>query len=187
MSGDWVNIGRSTATRLISNGEARIIGGLKLDIDTNSGVLLRGQSPDNVNDLKLAKDLPVKVGEPHLAFGNTLILMPGTKVPHNLLGAGFGLLKRWEVAVPIMDGYPLASATGSAKDLEQTKAVIRDLRIPLPNTNVIFVRQCPTTEQLISQWNEERKKGDERLAWLRVVYQVKPLILALPPVWAVRL
>jgi hypothetical protein len=32
-------------------------------------------------------------------------------------------------------------------------------------------------------WHEERKTGDEGLAFLRALYQVKPTILALPTVW----
>ena len=60
--------------------------------------------------------------------------------------------------------------------------MIRDLRVPMYDTRVIFAKLTPDTARLIKIWNEI--EGDRRLAFLQALYKVKPFILALPANWA---
>jgi len=96
---------------------------------------------------------------------------------------GFGLLDVWELAVPLCDYQTLAIHLGSDEEKERTKAVIRDLRVPLYDTRLMFVKHCQNTVDLFSRWQKECESSDERLAFLRALYQVKPFILALPMTW----
>jgi len=68
-----------------------------------------------------------------------------------------------------------------------TEEVIHDLRVPVYDTRVRFIRRNRTTERLMGLWYEERQQG-EALAFLRALGRVqpKPLICALPAEWVVQ-
>jgi hypothetical protein len=104
----------------------------------------------------------------------------------DLFQAGFNLLARWQAAAPLWSYTELACHVGSEADREATKAVIRELRVPLYDTRVLFVRRCDDTRRLIELWLAECKRGDARLAFLRAMYQVKPVLCALPAQWTGR-
>jgi len=53
----------------------------------------------------------------------------------------------------------------------------------------VFVRRCPDTRRLVETWHAERARfpsGEDRLAFLRALYIVKPLVCDLPTVWTNR-
>ena len=92
------------------------------------------------------------------------------------------MLEKWEVAAPLYDYKMLAITTGTEKEREKTKMVIRDLRAPMYDTRLMFVKRTKNGQELLKQWNLE--VGEERrLAFLRALYKVKPLVLALPATW----
>lgn len=118
--------------------------------------------------------------EPALPFD--LTLMARGAVPWDLVDVGFRALERWEVAAPL-DGH-LAEEVGGGADQEGTRAVVRDLRVPLYSTDLMLWRRSPGTEALVDVWREEwRGASDPRLAFLRALYLTKPLVLALPRTW----
>ena len=185
--GDWVNVGKQTALLWQSRGDAEIpqatiykhltVGG--------SGILVRG-------DIETARarlygyqaGLALQDGDLRLPFKYTIIYSPSAPLRHDLLPIGLSFLDTWQLAVPMWDYEQLALSAGTDADRQRTEAVIRDLRVPLYDTRLIFARQCPDTERLITLWRKELADGgDERLAFLRALYAVKPLILALPMTW----
>jgi hypothetical protein len=94
------------------------------------------------------------------------------------------LLDRWQLAVPLIDYTTLACNVGSEEERQCTKQIIHDLRVPLYDTRMIFVKRSPDTTALIREWREECKPGDdERLAFLRVMYRRCPFVLPLPATW----
>ncbi len=147
-----------------------------------NGLLLR---QDNEAISKQAKQhgLAVTVGEPSIAYERTLIVGAGVNVPWNLLDAAWGWLDKWDCAAPLWRYGVLAQDVGGPSERERTEAMTRDLRIPLYATELLFVRQCEAAEQLLAAWRAECGDGDERLAFLRALYQVKPRFLALPRSW----
>jgi len=150
-------------------------------IGDDHGIVVLNASAEMI---KRSGETEIKATEsdkPKLAYPLTLLWNPQALLRHELLPVGFSLLKTWQVACPLWDYEILASQVGSPEDRERTKAVVKDLRVPLYDTNLMYVKRCGDTERLIDQWNAEQ--GDEKLAFLRALYMVKPLILALPITW----
>ncbi len=127
--------------------------------------------------------LPAKVQDGYdLPWERTLFLDPAIgRVPWGLLARGFGFLTTWEAAAPVWSYETLAADVATGDERKATEALIGDLRVPLYETGLLFVRRCENSERLLNLWREEG--GDERLAFLRALYQVKPLFLALPRSW----
>ena len=128
----------------------------------------------------------IQVIEPgHAIFQKTLYLDGPSCFRFDLLTAGFNIIERWQCAVPLWSYTELANQIGTEEEREKTRVVIRDLRVPYYDTRVMFVRDCQDTRRLMELWGQERiAGGDDRLAFLRALYQVKPTICALPVEWA---
>ena len=148
-----------------------------------NGILLRAED-EQIRRLAKGNGLPVEISaEPRLPFDRTLIVGPGRAVPWHLVKAGFAFLERWEAAAPLTVNL-LAAEIGTAGDRERTAAMVRDLRVPVYACDLLFVRAGEAGEQLLAAWRSEMADGaEERLAFLRALYQVKPVFLALPRSW----
>ena len=185
--GDWVDVGKQLAMRWINAGSATVV-------DYNAIMNLKGvgvtlQTGGKVSGLLASyKGIEVKTSLPDnpLPYDHNVIVSKGVKLRPGLLPVGIGLLVNWQIAVPVI-GYSdreLALYTGTAKDKEYTKERVLDLRVPVYDTRLIFVKRCPDTQRLFKAWERERKTiTDERLAFLVALWEVKPLICALPVSW----
>lgn len=123
-----------------------------------------------------------------LPWEKTLFIAPETCVPSDLLRVGFDLLDKWDVAAPLWRYGVLAKDVGAPADRKRTEAVIRDLRVLLYAHELLFVRDSPDGRRFLETWRAEcgdgnGAGGDERLAFLRALYLVKPLFCALPRSW----
>ncbi len=149
-----------------------------------SGVLLR-QHDDAVERQARQHGLAVTVGrETRAAYDKTLIVGTGVQVPWQFVKDGLSFLDRWDAAAPLWQERKLASDVGSKEDRARTEALIRDLRVPLYAHELLFVRKSEAGERLLAAWKVEQDDGgDARLAFLRALYQVKPLLLSLPRSW----
>lgn len=129
--------------------------------------------------------LPVKVQAGYdLPWERTLFLDPAIgRVPWDQVPKGFGFLDTWEAAAPIWSYETLAADVAAGAERERTEALIGDLRVPLYETGLLFVRDCEGGRALLKAWQAEG--AEPRLAFLRALYQVKPLFLALPRSWLV--
>lgn len=192
--GDWVNVGKQTAQNWIASGCARAIDPDQIaDSGTaTSGIVVRGFVSDEwrsklqqVSGLKLLFE---ETGwTPSLPFTETLIWRPDAELRLDLLITGFNLLKKWQMAVPLYDYTTLAAHVGTQTERDATQAVIRDLRVPLRDTRVLFVRRCQDTRHLMQVWaGVLRTCPEERLAFMQALYAVKPLVCDLPATWAGR-
>lgn len=177
--GDWVEVGRQTATDWVARG---IAWSAKLSdiMPTGCGIAARGGAPED-NYL----GLPVTNRADRLPYPRTLLWdATNLKLRTNILPIGFKLLDNWQVVAPLFDYDMLACNVGSEEDRERTKAVIHDLRIPMYDTRMIFMRRSGDTQQLLSLWEQERHGGsDPKLAFLRALYQIRPVICAQPTSW----
>lgn len=185
--GDWVNVGKQTALLWQARGDAEIPQGTVYRHLTvpGSGVLVRG-------DIEAARQrlrgyqarIEIEEGAPRLPFKYTVIYTPSALLRQDLVPVGLSFLDTWQLAVPMWDYEELALNAGTDADRQRTQEAIRDLRVPMYDTRLMFVRQCEDTERLIAAWRSEMAGGgDERLAFLRALYAIKPLILALPMTW----
>ena len=77
----------------------------------------------------------------------------------------------------------LASRFGSNEERDRTEEIIHDLRVMVYDPRCLFIKRCTDTEHLIEMWAAERGQGSHKLAFLRALYIVKPLICALPISW----
>jgi len=181
--GDWLEVGRQTALLWVASGDARLIKPVSALMPQAAGVLLRR----DVNGARATAEswgLPVETGEVRMDWPKTLVWEPSLPVRKALLPVGFGFLDKWHLAAPLWSYEELARDVGTPQDRARTEAVIRDLRVPLYDTRLLFLRRTRETRELLWHWKQEIADGsDERLAFLRALYRVKPVILALPTTW----
>jgi len=129
-------------------------------------------------------ELEVEVGPQGMAWDDNLLWDTSAALRVEIIPIGFNLLAKWDLAVPIMPEQVLAADLGTPEERAMTEEVIHDLRVPVYDTRVLFVRRNRTTERLMGIWLEERMTG-EPLAFMRALGKVKPkpLICALPATW----
>lgn len=181
--GDWVEVGKQQAQLWLARGEATIpamqAGEL---VAGNLGVIVPSNLVPAREHLKMyGEHMPVEEAPPCLPFERTVIWNTSAKVDAGLFAVGLALLDKWEIAVPLWDYNVLAQGIGTEEERAATKAIIRDLRVPVYDIRLIFAKRTPDTERLIKAWSDE--PGERRLAFMRTLYRVKPFILALPCSW----
>jgi hypothetical protein len=184
--GDWVEVGKQTALNWIAVGDAwapeeKIAQALP----EGAGllVLASGWDPVDTQALGAARALPMESDiEPRMPFLHTLLWDPGLRFPHHLAAPGFELLKRWQLVAPLWSYKRLAVHAGTEEDRDRAIEVLHDLRVPLYDTRLLFVRRLRVTERLLDRWEDWRQElSDARLAFLCALYQTKPVVCALPP------
>ncbi len=184
--GEWVNVGRQLAREWIAAGDAYDFDQTGKTGDKTTGIVLFGNAPgDWLDRLHSAMSVTVVSGDmPDVPFAETLLYRPEFELRLDLMLTGFKLLQRWQVAIPLWNYETLAAQVGTEEERERTKAVIRDLRVPLRDTRLVFMRRCAQTRELTNVWREELTNStDERLAFLRALYRIKPVICDLPASW----
>lgn len=198
--GDWLevgtDVGRQSAMQWVAEGaahlpqlpEAERFRAISLARSVSEeelaswGAVVRGTPLESVRTHLPTKHLKVVEGDKELPFDSTLLWKPPAPLRQELLPIGFLRLERgWQIAVPLLSYEKLACTIGDAKDQARTRKVIPDLRIMLYDTRLMFVKKCADTERLMRIWAQE--PGDERLAFLRALFAVKPIICALPQKW----
>jgi hypothetical protein len=154
-----------------------------------NGILLLGT--DEVIESRARRyKVSLRCGEVvELPFEKTLITTPGTRIPWDLLLAAWRLLENWDAAVPLWRYDVTAASVGTAEEQAATRVVIRDLRVLLHAYELLFVRRNEAGEALVAAWVEEcaappaPQRGEQRLAFLRALYRVKPRLCVLPTSW----
>ena len=148
------------------------------------GVLARGATV--LAPWVRALNVEVATGGLGLPFAYTLIWDGKVKPRPEFLVVTFEVLARtdWEVAVPLYSYDKLAVSMGTAEERARTKKLIHDVRVPTYRSELLFVQRNERTEKLIAAWKREMANGaDERLAFMRAVYRIKPYLLPLPCMW----
>lgn len=185
--GDWVKVNSRIASLWISQGSAEVPG------DGRIGELYKGEAGVAVlGDSRAAEitldpfsdDLEIRMCEPEIFKDRMVIWDTSLSLRRELLPIGLMLLDRWEVAAPLCDYDLLASSAGSEYDREMAQKFIRDLRVPLYDPRLVFIRDKPAAKRVVKYWNGYVGDGvDQKIALLMAVYRAKPLILALPITW----
>ena len=148
------------------------------------GMVLRTGDPQaagKARGMGLAVEMTVEWGIP---WPQTVIVSAGATIPWDLLDAGLHFVERWDAAAPMWRYGVLAADVGTAAERERTEAACLDLRVPLFEPALLFVRGSEAGRELLRVWREECAPGyDERLAFLRALHLVKPRFCALPRSW----
>jgi hypothetical protein len=193
MPGEWVEIKKQLAGLWLASGQAEI---LRHDIRAKvvqlsaCGVVITGGDVKAGRDLltsRMGDGLAVQSGALSLPFPQTLLWDTRAPLRTDLMMVGFHrLTSGWQVAAPIWKYRRLASGIGTAEEREITQAIVHDLRMPVYDPGVVYVRRCPQTQAFIEQWIAERERGpSDKLAFLRALYLAKPIVCALPVTWLV--
>lgn len=147
------------------------------------GVLLR-------QDLPAARAAVRRVGwklvtDP-FECGRTLLWMPSADIRLEAFAPVIAWLDKWEVAVPLRPYSILAQHIGTEEERTASQPLLLDLRQPVYDSRVVLIRTCVRARDLIQAWarKEMQAVGDSDLAFLRAVWRVKPLLLAMPTTWA---
>lgn len=185
--GDWVDVGKTMALAWLADGSARSrmsLEGLS-PFDAGTGVYVRGDEGKAKDYLAMfGKTAKFATEPPILQWPKTLVWTPSKDPLVEAFPTAWELLDRWEALIPLFDYGTLALTLGSEADRVATKAVIRDLRVPVYDHRMMFLRRCPATEDLLSSWEDFSKDiQDRRLALMCALYTVKPLVMALPKSW----
>ncbi len=184
--GDWVNVSEQTALLWIGSGSAEVMdyngeGFMGME----GGVVLLQRDQAAIETLAPFSDkLKVDVARPSLLWPKTMLWNPDAHIRPELIPIGFRLLDKWQIAIPLMDYEKLAKDVGSEGERKVTQEIIGDLRVPLYDTRMMFVKRTEDTRRMIEAWEVECCDGaDHGLAFLRQLWAYKPLILALPVTW----
>lgn len=185
--GDWADIGRGAALRLISEGIAVSPRPLSELLPAGVGAWVSSESMHQPYVAELgAADILYRMwdGKPRAPFPRCVFLRGSVPLRLALLPVGLTLLAKWELVAPLYSYDVLASKIGSEEDRDRTKSIIHDLRVPVYDTRLLFMRRSKNIECLMTYWHEEMQHGgDERLAFMRALYLSKPQILAVPTTW----
>lgn len=178
--GDWVEIGKHDALMWIADGAAVVGPRAQHALMPNCGVCAIGNEiPYQVMGLPITcKSIPT------ITHPKTLVLAPPGKLKLGFVPLGFYHLAKFDVCVPLWDLRTMASEIGMADDQARTKAVLPDLRVPIYDTRLLWIRDSVEGRTFISAWNAE--PGERRLAFLRTLFTHPLKILALPPMWGGR-
>lgn len=181
--GDWLQLGRQQARECLARKEIEILKPVVLQSvqDLNGCAILTTEAMAEPSLSYFAMTFPGVPLERHTGnypeHNRSLLWDTKANLRRDLILTGFELLKKWQLAVPILDYDVLAEDTGVAKEREETKAIIHDLRVPIYDHRVMFIRQCTETRKLFELWD------GTQLGFLRALYQSRPIINALPPSW----
>lgn len=187
-AGDWAEVGVGYARRLVADNEATVPGDkFKLLLPARAGILCHeGQRKQaEVAAAVYGKAIQTQEGAwLDLPYAKCLLWDMSAPFRLEFLPVGFNLLARWHLAIPLVSYDLLAAACGTETDRAATAAIIHDLRVPVYDPRLLFVRRCPETKEFLTTWAAERAAGGcPELALLRALYRCKPLLLALPPSW----
>jgi len=183
--GDWIEIGKQTALAWIADGAAKTSMPPSIEVAAGAGIVLQRNDPGAISTLaKWGVSMPAIVGEPELKYDYTLIWDPSAPLRPELLPVGFKILEKWLAAIPMLSYDKLARDMGGKVERSRTEGIIHDLRVPLYDTRMIFIKRTPKTEVLIAAWKVEMHNGANKdLAFLRALYRMPLEILALPITW----
>lgn len=187
--GDWIEVGKQTANLWISQGIA-INPRYDLSkeyVDSTAGIVL----VNSINERLLAnikQDIKhinsQQSDKPDMIYSENMIWSNGVGVKRELVPIGFKLLKNWQLALPLYDYDILATHLGTDEEKKYVKSIIHDLRVPVYNTNLMFIRRCDETRELLNQWELERQLvSNVSLAFHVAMYKTKPILCALPTSW----
>lgn len=198
-AGDIIQVGGALAKEWLADNTAEELDMAlqlsgKLATEPTAGMVIRGGVSQTIRD-KLAQVQNLQLTftdpddwQPVLPYSENVLWTPSFDLRLDLLLIGFKLLHKWQMAVPLVDYETLAMRVMcSDKERTYTETVIRDLRVPLRDPRLVFIRRCDAMRVFVAHWQEERmrfgNKTHEQLALLRTIYTECPVVCDLPASW----
>ena len=199
--GHWVPVYKQRARQLVASGQAEIPrqDRLKETMQFDGcGILAQSDTLPNLDFLGyIGTLLEVQCSDAFsLPFPRTMLWKSGaTTVTEQAVITGFSRLldfedtgkPGWEILAMLVDENKTAQDYGNDEEKAQTLEIIGDLRIPVYNTNLMWMRRTANTERIVRRWRSEIEAGaDEQHAFLRALYTVRAMTCTLPANWHLR-
>lgn len=207
--GEWVEVGRHQARLWLASGQAEIpkistrnsiqdygLCGVRVRIPLFPLSNQIPQYQDSAIDISvfgnLADRLTLSYGEPAITQDYTIIWKPPLAIVPGAVEMGLIRLhsfedtdaEPWEMVAMLASETEWANSFGSDEERTKTESAIGDLRIPVYDTRLLWVRKTERTEAVISRWAAELRQGaDEQHAFLRALYAEHILMCTLPANW----
>jgi hypothetical protein len=90
----------------------------------------------------------------------------------------------WEMVAKLASFTRTLASVGTEDEKARTLEALGDLRLPVYDTRLLWVRRTPATEEVIRLWRAEVEQGhDPQHAFLRVVYRNPVALNTLPADW----
>jgi len=178
--GDWDEVSLHTARHLNAHGVVWVPDKYQPQLFAADCGIVTNDAP-RVRSWLNGSGVEVSEGDMALEFAKTLILNSALSITPGRLAVAFEWLDKWQVIAPLFSYDTLASGVGTAEERMQTEDVIRDLRVLLYQPGMVFIRRSAEGVALLEAWRKET--GNPYLAFLRALYCIKPLVLALPVCW----
>jgi len=207
--GDWFEVRNQELLRLQAEGKVRTtreILGATFDF-SRCGVLWRDDTPadgltEQMREMATRGSrhsiaqldeygIAVKFSDSlSLPWEYTLVACAPVTVTAQNVALGFVRIEKtddwenWEMAACLAPGLPLAQARGTDAERAATLKAIGDLRIPLYDVALVWVRKTKATQALIADWAKALSAGaDEQHAFIRALYTRRVKMCTLPPGW----
>jgi hypothetical protein len=195
-AGDWVEVGKQDARKLLAEGAIRLVRAETQDQVWNASECSLVVYGDVTNSAAVdSLNIHVHHGAPRLVSEYNLLWDGGCKLLPLAARAGFLRLQSfedtdaepWEVLAMLVDDETMAKDYGTEAERARTEAVIGDLRLPVYDTRLLWVRRTGRTTTLVADWAREVEKGaDPDHAFLRALYPSCVKICPLPRGWQSR-
>ena len=210
-AGEWAEVGKHQARMLVASGQAEIPKQdtrnevqeydqcgvrVRIPLAPLSGHIPRSHQADSIIDTSAFGDLADKLiftqGEPAITHNFTIIWKPPSLVVPCAVETGLARLhsfedtdaEPWEMVAILASETEWADSFGSDEERAKTEDAIGDLRIPVYDVNMLWVRKTERTEAVIARWLVELRQGaDEQHAFLRALYAEHVLMCTLPANW----
>jgi len=117
-------------------------------------------------------------------FDYNLIISSIIDFDNRLLKYGFDYLDKWQIVAPLRPYKELICNFISDEFHDYLKNKILDLRVPVYDDRVIFIKTCNETRKFWDIYIKESKYlKNSKIAFSLALWEVKPFILTLPVGW----
>lgn len=183
--GDWVEVGKQTALAWIAAGIASTPRPLSEFIPPGCGSAVPAAYSGHHSGI--LSDLELDITEttiPNLPYRRTMFVRGPMQLRPTTLAVGFGWLTAWQVVAPLFDYETTAAKLGTARDKAWAAETLPDLRVPIYDTRLVFVRRDDGAAAFLDEWATAVAEGyHDQMAFLVALYKHKPLICAAPAQW----
>jgi len=188
--GDWFECRNQELMQLLQSKSIRtsaeVIRAEIIGSDAGVLALTGAEAPEGVERYGMALKRNTRISLP---WARTLILRRDAAPSAETAALGMMRLDdseypAWEMVARLESFQRLARDVGTPEEQALTLAALGDLRLPVYDAGMIWVRRTPTTEEVIQLWRAEIEQGhDPQHAFLRAVYSRPVALCTLPADW----
>lgn len=183
-AGEWLEVQRNIAIRLLIEGRARVLDYPALLTEYGDVAIINSEVDISHNVCDIFNIVPNSTAllTPRrlLAISDNNIFLKRDLISPITILTGLQALQNWHVAIPLSGR--LISEYSSIDDINiETKSIIRDLRVPAYSPDIIFYRNSDHAKRWIDVYASQLQNSKSIAhALIRSLYITKPYHIALP-------